>query len=417
MSLFEELIRGVGVIIDDQVFSDSSGDEIIDVRKKLEAKHIPLLCYETLPTEKIPHFGNVSFIILDWNLMASGDGTETAQVSSDPIFDFLGEVKKITDAPVFIISNQGNASIIAELKAKMLCSEDSSENWIFVKDKSALRTPEDALVRTIDGWLKKAPSLYVHKKMAKMLREATVKVFHDFTELETRWPSILLSEYSKDGVDGNEALTATMLRNIEARMPKPEYKTSICGRSPAVVGTGLSIAKVLAAERFVPVSELQDSQFCTGDLYFKEDLYFLNIRAQCDLLRGDTDSLQLYCITGKLAEFGSPDVSYSAVMGQFVDKVHFATLAGALVQKVLQFDFRTLSLHSAESLRTYKIGRLLPPFITQIQQRFAFYFHRQGVPRTPECLIPTPVINELIHPVEESVALEGPRVIVNFSTN
>jgi hypothetical protein len=39
-------------------------------------------------------------------------------------------------------------------------------------------------------------------------------------------------------------------------------------------------------------------------------------------------------------------------------------------------------------LKDKRIGRLLPPYITRIQQLFGLYFQRIGLPRTPDEILP-----------------------------
>lgn len=35
-----------------------------------------------------------------------------------------------------------------------------------------------------------------------------------------------------------------------------------------------------------------------------------------------------------------------------------------------------------------RVGRLLPPFVTRVQQRYASYLQRPGMPRIPEVFYP-----------------------------
>ena len=53
-------------------------------------------------------------------------------------------------------------------------------------------------------------------------------------------------------------------------------------------------------------------------------------------------------------------------------------------QKTIDFRFKNLELKEFSELKDNRIGRLLPPYITLIQQRYALYLQRQGLPRIPE---------------------------------
>jgi len=42
------------------------------------------------------------------------------------------------------------------------------------------------------------------------------------------------------------------------------------------------------------------------------------------------------------------------------------------------------STEQYRNLKEYRIGTLLPPFITRLVQKYALYMQRQGLPRIPE---------------------------------
>ena len=63
----EELFAGIGVVIDDKVFSsDEQGDRIVTIVKELEnVRKFPLVKYADLPdNEMLSKLTNVSFLIL-----------------------------------------------------------------------------------------------------------------------------------------------------------------------------------------------------------------------------------------------------------------------------------------------------------------------------------------------------------------
>lgn len=54
----------------------------------------------------------------------------------------------------------------------------------------------------------------------------------------------------------------------------------------------------------------------------------------------------------------------------------------------------TVELHGQAFNATWKanrIGRLLPPFLTRLLERYVAYSHRPGVPRVPSALVPAPI--------------------------
>jgi hypothetical protein len=55
-----------------------------------------------------------------------------------------------------------------------------------------------------------------------------------------------------------------------------------------------------------------------------------------------------------------------------------------IAEKTYRYEFKNLTIKKWSEIKSSRIGRLLPPHITRIQQRYALYMQRQGLPRTPE---------------------------------
>ena len=88
----EELFAGIGVVIDDKVFSsDEEGDRIVKIIKELEnVRKFPLVKYADLPDDDVlTKLTNVSFLLLDWEIETKQDdlGEEAPNVQ-------LGDVLK-----------------------------------------------------------------------------------------------------------------------------------------------------------------------------------------------------------------------------------------------------------------------------------------------------------------------------------
>ena len=70
--------------------------------------------------------------------------------------------------------------------------------------------------------------------------------------------------------------------------------------------------------------------------------------------------------------------------GQFIEKVNHAVISFIDDGCVIEFLFRDLKIKKWLDLKNKRIGQLLPPHINRIQQRYALYLQRQGLPRTPD---------------------------------
>jgi hypothetical protein len=52
--------------------------------------------------------------------------------------------------------------------------------------------------------------------------------------------------------------------------------------------------------------------------------------------------------------------------------------------KAIQFELGEFSIEKFSEMKKLRIGRLLPPFITKLVQKYALYMQRQALPRIPE---------------------------------
>ena len=97
-----ELFKGTAVIIDNAFENDeNNGDQIWQIRESIEKNNIPIKIYDGLPeNEEIPHFQNLSFLILDWELQPRE--AEAANIADN--VDFLKNLNTQCFLPVFIFS-------------------------------------------------------------------------------------------------------------------------------------------------------------------------------------------------------------------------------------------------------------------------------------------------------------------------
>lgn len=168
----ENLFKGIGMVVDDQV--NSGEDKAIDgIVKYLENdNHLPLVKYEDLPDniESIC-FSSLSFLLLDWELntlVVDGSpipiATLKAQNARDNV-DFIKQVVAKVVIPIFIFSNEDVNSIKNTLSQNHIIDDDE-KSPIFILNKSELFNNEEKCIMfdKVNEWLKKTPSIYVTQK-------------------------------------------------------------------------------------------------------------------------------------------------------------------------------------------------------------------------------------------------------------
>ena len=135
---------------------------------------------------------------------------------------------------------------------------------------------------------------------------------------------------------------------------------------------------------------LANDEIACGDMFRQpRGKVLLNLRPDCDCVPRDGTGIgdvELYCIEGK--RLRGPEVREAYEDGHFNERV-WASIAFSVDEgRSVRFDFRRFRVARFAELREQRIGRLLHPYLTRIQQRFGLYLQRQGLPRVPEEAIP-----------------------------
>jgi len=401
----KKLLLGIAIIIDDNIKKENSGDPILKIRDQLKTNHIPILEYEKIPEDKeICNFKNINFILLDWYLF---EKPKHVKFMDDTPFikenvKFLRKVNKVGFIPVFIFSNQDRDLIIKKLSEENIYNEGSN-NYIFIKQKKDLLSEDNdnLLFAEIEKWLKKTPSMYVLKEWEHSLNEAKRDLFWSFYGINHNWPSVLQKTFTDDGSDVNYELGNFIYKNISARTEQITFDDNILNQEDDNINKQ-DIRKVLEAERFIKNGSLPDKP-CTGDLFeydfndngLKEKRYYLNIRPECDIVRPKNP--ELYCLECRIISDESINSEKLFNRGSFAEKVNNAYIPFINNGEIIKVCFRNMKIfkwkeklkdeNDKETGKVFKetrIGRLLPPYITKVQQRYSFYLQRQGLPAIPK---------------------------------
>jgi hypothetical protein len=385
-----DLFRGVGVIIDDALKfeKETADDGIWGIKKSFEDKNIPLLTYFELPDDKVENFNFVSFLLLDWELTGNmweltGDMPKIIRkpdLSNDNI-EFIRKFNEVCFAPIFIFSNDIPQSIIEKLKDADLYN-DTKSNRIFVKSKSELKNID--LFAVIEDWIKQTPSIYVLKEWELSLQQAKNSLFWDFYMINPEWAKILYETINKDGGDLSYEMSDILFENLKTRTLPVNFDTSILSASAITTITSDEIKQVLEGQRF---RKHNLNMIFTGDIFLKDSKYYINVRPQCDCIpreEGQTfDDVNLYFIEGE-EKTDLNKLNYNKKLGLFSDPDVRFTIFPINECKAIQFELGKFTIAKFKDWKQYRIGTLLPPFITRLIQKYAAYMQRQGLPRIPE---------------------------------
>ena len=429
----EELFNGIAVIVDNEI--DDAASSIYTIKQLIEEKNIPVLTFSEIPSENvISSLSGSAFIVLDWDytdgkltldederILAPGTLAEEEEAR---LVSFIKRL--ITDlfVPVFIFTAQSIDMVVEKLKAHGLWKDDRP-NRIFVKRKDEVDT-ENELFSAIADWTKSLPSVYVLKKWALSVQKAQNYMFNELYGYSPYWTKIIWDMLKKDSRDNQREFGDFITKQLINRISDYSFEEESLYSDKLV--SAEELLNVVEGERYLKYDQPQVQAY-TGDLFFNSEsgCYYLNVRAQCDLARESDPVLYLIKgreITDKDAVFENITLTSDGFLhlsktkhynldelkekcqnqeelisinktfqslrniaffsdGNIIGKSREVFITCVAGKKALRFD---LDIYKTPNYSKYKdklIGRILPPYITQIQQRFANHITREGIMPTP----------------------------------
>lgn len=393
------------MVVDDQV--NSGKDKAIDgIVKYLENdNHLPLVKYEDLPDniESIC-FSSLSFLLLDWelNTLVNVDdspipiATLKAQNARDNV-DFIKQVVAKVVIPIFIFSNEDVNSIKNTLSQNHIIDDDE-KSPIFILNKSELFDNEKKCIMfdKVNEWLKKTPLIYVTQKWKTAYLEAINGMALDMREASPFWPNLLWTCYKDDGVNPSEEISSLINQNALSRIQPVEFDEGILSIKKTC---DEHLLKNLLERQCFMRNEYLGDLSSTGDIYKWHQEYFLNIRPSCDCVGRDGKN-KIYLIKGdKVKDKEIQNGLFNEKYGNFNEQSNFV-IVGPICGFFIRFKFKDFLIEDYDKKKEKRIGRLLPPFITRVTQKYGLYIHRQGLPRLPKEVIPA------VAPIEDDNEFE-----------
>lgn len=426
-----KIFNGIAVIVDNKI--EDVDSSIYRIKTLIEAKNIPVVSYSDIPSEDvIASFDRASFIILDWDYSDGELGQEEGERVTIPeglkqeterrLISFIRKLLSDTFVPIFIFTGKSKDTVTDSLREESLW-RDEGPNRIFVKQKSDIRT-EEALFSSIEEWVKSMPSVYVLKCWEDTARQAKTAMFNELYDCSPNWTGIIWEMLKGDSRDNIKEFGDFVTRQFVNRIGEYTFEENIISKEPAVNADEL--LRVVQGERYITYTGQQIMAY-TGDLFRENDTYYLNVRAQCDLAREHDP--ELYLIKGRA--LSDADIAFEGIRltsderfhidgkAYTLDELHAVCgdvtrlqllnseiskqnskalfINGNIIGKkveiiipcvagngALKFRLDIAKIKKYSKIKDKLIGRILPPYITQIQQSCATHIVREGVMPTPK---------------------------------
>jgi hypothetical protein len=264
-----------------------------------------------------------------------------------------------------------------------------------VKSKSEVK---DRLYEVLDEWARQPPSVFTLRSWEKIYARAANELFIDLHNTTPYWPVLMWQTFGADGVPPQIEMNRLINRLVEARMgpldadlgPYLEDIDRTIAERPDVYRQ--SMFRVLEGERFLRAHRLEAGIYAPGDVFgitaeAGRSTYWINIRPECDCLRGG-DSHEIYLLAAKpVKDIESQiDPTFGTIIGEKDNEASVYAMMGGESFSIKLKDVRVRTLKAMRDQKYERVGRLLPPFITRVQQRYAAYVQRPGLPRIPPAL-------------------------------
>jgi hypothetical protein len=429
----KNLFSGIAVIIDNEV--DKIESPIYKIRCTITNSNIPVVAYDDIPSfETVPSLINASFIILDWDFLDTLKGmvgaAELEQQKQEEVIEFIKLLLDELFVPIFIFSGVDIGQVEDILSEKGLYNKERA-NRIFVKSKTDVES-EEQLFQCIEEWLKQMPSIYAMKEWDNVFQKTKNSMFRDWYQYAPQWVSVIWNMLKADSCEVHNEFGDFLTRNIVNRIPGFDFEENLFALEG--MSSVEELKKIIERERYIEYSGNAPVQAYTGDLYKAGKYYYLNIRAQCDLSRKD-DTVNLYLIKGKAlkdkdivtedirvvsdGQLKFPDKAYSLEeiqeicrsatdeengttdklqklnnqfrkyrnlvffnRGELLEKKPEVILACVAGGQIIKFEIELITKSFAE-FKDKRIGRVLPPYITRIQQKCSQHIVREGTMPIP----------------------------------
>ena len=394
------LMAGIAVVIDDALPEESggeedgngSGDRIGKIVDWFEQEwELPFVKSNELPKQAAwPNLLRAaSFVLLDWRLWGSGGDTLRQSMLED-IKQFLVAARENL-VPVFILTNEDTEDVILELGTlpEGVYAEGSEKtNFVFVESKSEMWSGTEVDVGRLTDWVFGNASVYALKAWERALHGAKDELFQAMCDRNMHWPRVFWEAYVADGAQPSASLTNLINDSLCGRMRTDAFEEKHLQGDYSGVSDG-ELRGLIAEASFRAAEVLPADEVRSGDLFEGQTRkYWLNVRPDCDCIPrngGDVGDVELYCVEGKRLARG--ELRRLFKNGHFEERVSQSVVFGVDQGRSILFDFGKFRIRKYSELRKKRLGRLLHPYITRVQQRYALYIQRQALPRVPEAAV------------------------------
>jgi hypothetical protein len=389
------ILEGSVVFVDDDYEVGGHAKAFYD---SLKAQGRPIAAYDDVPPlDHLQHWDGLALVVLDWKLNDHEAGLGAVTIPDDvkestqaALIEFIITLLATHFCPVFIVSQEDAVSIGDALRATEGFPLETLGRRVQILTKD-----DGDLLPRLEQLVVENPVLATLRTWEQQYQQAKSRMFADLDEQGDDW-LIYLSEIARDGgTDIGDELLDALYGNLRHRInPRAFDLKALEGKSLA--DDSGSRRKVIHQRMVLGKDALHDLTVMPGDFFGPwdgrdEDAIWLNLTPACDTVVGRTRSsaIRMYLLRGKPEDVRAEtakDLRQERLLmpnSVWIDVLHNG--------KGYRFPFKTLEIVTLDKIQEHRLGRLLPPYITDVQQRHAMYLIREGLPAVLPTLYASPV--------------------------
>ena len=222
--------------------------------------------------------------------------------------------------------------------------------------------------------------IYVAKAWDNAFNKARNQFFATMCNNSSHWPKAIFDTAIEDDVEAGEELTQSVSQNILSRMLPIDISLDQIEKDTETPDKD-EVLGIMQGQFFM---ETKCDTSIVGDFYKCKDKYFLNIRPTCDCVGRDANSGLVYLLECSKMSSGQIKTYH----GHLVETPDCAMIGPLYNGKYYRVRFKELYVVQETECREKKVGRVLPPIITHIAERYGLYIQRQALPRLPKVILP-----------------------------
>lgn len=381
------ILEGSIVFVDDDY--RKKGTNAKAFYDELQTNGRPVAAYNDVPNiTHLDHWDGLALAVLDWDLSRSEGESLGATVPQaaidakrDELIAFLVTLLDRYFCPVFIVSQHNKDKIEAALRSDANFPDTALTRRVHVLEKDA----NDLLPR-LEKIVMDDPVLSTFRIWEQQYQRGKNRMFIELDALDTGW-LVYISQIAADGgTEYGYELVETLYGNLRHRVDPGAFNEDGIKDIPLPDDSDAR-RKVIHGRTVLPKDALHASTIMPGDFFGQwktdgaKDVIWLNITPACDTVLGrkKAKDIRMYLLRGTPADVSADGTPQSLREARLLD-------SNSVIIDVMhdgnpyRFPFRSLEIVTYDKLESHRLGRVLPPYITDAQERHAMYLLREGLP-------------------------------------